>query len=77
MNKAYEQHDLKEMGRLAHKVKPNIANMGISSLITVIREIEEAGKSGEDDPSLAPMLQEVKNVIEKVVQQLKKEYLFT
>lgn len=77
MNKAYEQHDLKEMGRLAHKVKPNIANMGISSLITAIREIEEAGKSGEDSPSLAPMLLEVKNVLEKVVQQLKKEYLFT
>lgn len=75
MNKAYEQHDLKEMGRLAHKVKPSIANMGISSLNTAILEIEMAGKDEVDSPSLAPMLLEVNNVIEKVIQQLKMAYL--
>lgn len=71
---AYERPDLQEMGRIAHKIKPNLDNMNIPSVTQTIREIEAMGKAGNNSPQLPAMLAEIKTVVENTISQIRKDY---
>lgn len=74
MTAAYERRDLQEMGRIAHKIKPNLDNMSIPLVTQTIREIEEMGKADNHSPQLPAMLAEIKTVVENVISQIGKDY---
>jgi HPt (histidine-containing phosphotransfer) domain-containing protein len=74
MSDAYEKRDFPELGRVAHKIKPNLDNMQIASLTQTIRDIEMMGKTGTDSPELSAMISQVQTVVEKVIGQIKVDH---
>jgi CheY-like chemotaxis protein/HPt (histidine-containing phosphotransfer) domain-containing protein len=70
----YEKGDYKGMGAIAHKIKPGIDNMNISSLKDTIRAIEKIGKEGNDSDLLPSLLDSVSVNLELVFNGLKKEF---
>ncbi|MBC7888043.1 MAG: response regulator [Ferruginibacter sp.] len=74
MNEKYRQGDYKAMGNVAHKMKPVIDYMGIVSLKTTIREIEQVGKAGIANKLLAALLQTVSITIDRVIEALQMEF---
>ncbi len=74
MESEYHQSDYKAMGAIAHKLKPNIDNMGIVSLKDAIRQIEKIGKSGIGDDLLPELLKKVSKTLNKVVENLQREF---
>jgi HPt (histidine-containing phosphotransfer) domain-containing protein len=54
----FKEGKIKEVGGLAHKIKPSIDLMGITILKPVVRAIELSGKAnGEDLEELIPKLE--------------------
>ena len=74
MSDAYDQHDLTETGRIAHKIKPNLDNLQVTTVTQTIRNIEMLGKAGTDSPELSEMIAEVRTVVDKVISQIKKDH---
>jgi PAS domain S-box-containing protein len=52
LEKSCKEKNWEEVGALAHKLKPNLAFMGISSLKDPILDIEHSGKNGEKTADL-------------------------
>lgn len=77
MESSYHQSDYKAMGAIAHKLKPNIDNMGIVSLKDAIRQIEKIGKAGVDDGSLPVLMKKVSCTLNKVIENLQHEFEMT
>ncbi|WP_316739383.1 PAS domain S-box protein [Pedobacter aquatilis] len=71
---AYHENDFQQMGAIAHKLKPSIDNLNISSLQKVIRDIETIGKEGLDGSSLPGALRNTEVTINKVTALLKEEF---
>ncbi|WP_231491346.1 PAS domain S-box protein [Pedobacter sp. Leaf170] len=71
---AYHDNDFQQMGAIAHKIKPSIDNLNISSLQKVIRDIETIGKEGLDGSSLPEALKKTELTIDKVTAKLKEEF---
>ncbi|RZL21286.1 MAG: Hpt domain-containing protein, partial [Pedobacter sp.] len=71
---AYHENDFEQMGAIAHKLKPSIDNLNISSLQKVIRNIETIGKEGLDGTSLPEALRNTEVTINKVTAMLKEEF---
>lgn len=71
---SYENHDLKQMGALAHKIKPTLDNFNIKILKEDIRTIEETGKEGNDMDGLNELLQKIRITLNLVVQKMKQDY---
>ncbi|MBO6515894.1 MAG: Hpt domain-containing protein [Bacteroidia bacterium] len=68
---ALADNDLEDLGAAAHKVKPSIDMMGIVSLKQKIRDLEQWGKNRTNTELISPLLDEVINTLNDVVQQLK------
>jgi CheY-like chemotaxis protein len=62
------------LSKLAHKMKSTIDSMGIASLKDVIRTIEANGKHKNDLDSLPAQVQQVSEVLEQCVVQLKQDF---
>lgn len=71
---AYHENDFEQMGAIAHKLKPSIDNLNITSLQKVIRDIETIGKEGLDGSSLPEALRNTEVTINKVTALLKEEF---
>jgi len=63
ITKAMNNKDWPEVGNLAHKLKPNLAFMGIESLKDLVLEIETSGKNSKNTKSLPD---KVNNLVEQV-----------
>jgi len=63
-----------KMGKVAHKLKSTIDSIGISSLHEDIRFIESSGKHERDTDKLSPLVDNVTNVINKCIEQLKHDF---
>jgi len=63
-----------KMGKVAHKLKSTIDSIGISSLHEDIRFIESSGKHETDTDKLSPLVDNVTNVINKCIEQLKHDF---
>lgn len=79
MNEFVQKQDWEQVSKLAHRMKPSIESMGISSLKDAIREIESREKNGESlsHTELSTIVKFVTDTMEKVFVQLRKEYPHT
>jgi HPt (histidine-containing phosphotransfer) domain-containing protein len=71
---AYQAGDLKRMAEIAHKIKPSIDNLKITSVTQRIREIEKTGSRELENVSLEEILFETETMLTDVISRLKKEY---
>lgn len=71
LKKARQEGDLVTMGKLAHKIKPNIDMFGLSQISGTIRELEELGKDEDDKPEIDDKIRQVDEVLQKAFSQLK------
>ncbi len=68
---AFDANDMDSLGKLGHKIKPNIDLFGITSLHEAIRVIEHNGKHGVNDPVLEKSLNTVETVLNETFNQLR------
>lgn len=61
----------KEVGLIAHKIKPSIDLMGIEALHDVIRSIEQSGKNEENLDELPGLYATLSQTLNKVFEELK------
>lgn len=74
MHLAFENGDYSALGKVAHRIKPSVDNLGIQLLKNDIRLLEQA--TFESDPeTISKVLHKTSDIIGKVVMQLSKEYL--
>jgi len=62
-----------ELGGVAHKIKPSIDTMGISSLHEDIRLVEKYGKESSNLDEIPELLNKIDAVINKVIDDLRAE----
>ncbi len=68
---AFEKKDFQAVSSIAHKIKPSIDLMGITSLHDVVREIETKAKNGEELNGLVDKLgEDLKIVFEEIKSEL-------
>ncbi len=71
LNEAYESGDLKTVKYYAHRMKPSITNLGITSIKDAVLNLE---MMEEKTPAVQTDLILVNKVLEKVMEQLKTEF---
>jgi CheY-like chemotaxis protein/HPt (histidine-containing phosphotransfer) domain-containing protein len=74
MEEKFMAEDYKEMGLLAHSMKPVIDNMGILCLKEMVRDIEKKGKQEINDPGIIETIMHIKKIIGLVVADLEKKF---
>lgn len=70
---SYEKGDLKNVGNVAHRIRPTINSLRIEGTAQALRSIEENAKKGKNLDDLPSLLEEVKISIEEVSEQMKLE----
>jgi len=65
------EKDWTNVGNLAHKLKPNLAFMGIESLKDLVLRIETDGKSGENVKELPKLVDELIHSVNEAIEELK------
>jgi HPt (histidine-containing phosphotransfer) domain-containing protein len=68
--KAFEGRDLQTVSAIAHKIKPSIDLMGITSLYDVVRDIEVRAKNGEE---LSELVGKLDDDLKLVFKEIKAE----
>ena len=68
---ALAEDDLEDLGAAAHKVKPSIDMMGITTLKQKIRDLEQWGKHRTNVEKIPELLDDVIETLNNVVQQLR------
>jgi CheY-like chemotaxis protein len=74
IQKDVEQQNWQNVSKLAHKMKATIDSMGITKIKDVVRAIEANGKKGEELDMIPGQVQEVVQVLEACMGQLKKDF---
>ncbi|MEN9684507.1 MAG: hypothetical protein RLZZ28_293 [Bacteroidota bacterium] len=72
INDAYKNADLVKVKALAHRTKSSIDTLCISSLQSVIKEIEMMAMQHQSGEKMDLLIQEMNNIYPKVIEQLKK-----
>jgi len=70
---AFQRNDFAIIKAVAHRIKPSIDNMGISSLKDEIRKIETMALENRHSKDLTFLIQKVDVTLKKVVDKLKSE----
>ena len=73
MEQSYRLHDFKEMGKMAHQIKPIIDNLGIFSLKEPIRIIEKLGQQELNHSDIPLLLTTIRNTVSLVIDALQTE----
>ncbi len=71
MSKAADEQNWRQVGSLAHKIKPNLSFMGIHSLKDLVLEVEKSGKNQQDLDSLPAKAKELISTVNQAIQELK------
>ena len=71
---AFKSADYTLMGKLAHKMKPSIENLKITSIIQDVKTIEKAGKNGQINAETATLLLKIEKTIHSVIQRMKQDH---
>ncbi len=74
MQAAYLERNFDMIKKVAHRIKPSIDNMGVSSLKAEIREIETLAMDNTDSPKLIKLIQQLDSKIKKVVDKLRQDF---
>jgi len=74
MMDAYYAGDLEKMGEVAHRIKPSIDNLSITSIKQTIRDIEKMGSGDLPVTGLKETLDKVITTINEVIASLKTKY---
>ena len=74
VKEAFDIADYKTVGSVAHKIKPSLDLMGIESLTSDIRLIEQYGKNEENLDQLPQLVDKLLTVSEEVFQEMKNDY---
>lgn len=74
MKTLYAAGKAKEIGELAHKLKPSIDSLKIHLLEQIIRDIEKAGKEGQLSTALEEKIAYTHATIHEVIEEMRKEY---
>jgi len=74
MMDAYYAGDLAKMGEIAHRIKPSIDSLKISSLKQTIREIEKIGSGEMRATGLEDILNTATSTITEVISSLREQY---
>ncbi len=72
---ALEKNDYAQVSALAHKIKPGIDNMGITSLKQTIRQLETESKKDPQPKNIQTIFMEVERVLTLVLTQLEQQVL--
>jgi CheY-like chemotaxis protein/HPt (histidine-containing phosphotransfer) domain-containing protein len=64
--------DFATMGKIAHRIKPSLDNLGIKSMYQIIRDIEKYEENGNDIPGLKEQIQQLEATVNAVVEDIKK-----
>ena len=72
IKQAYKNNDLEKVSALAHKIKPSIDNLGITSINQLVKDIEATAKT-KIDTNLVVMLQQFEETIDRVLQKMHDE----
>jgi PAS domain S-box-containing protein len=75
IREAYQAKDLDTVYKTAHRIKPSIDSLEITTLTAEIRAIELLGKEGVDSEILAGHIDHLENVLTEVIDGLKKDKL--
>ncbi|WP_304234044.1 ATP-binding protein [Jiulongibacter sediminis] len=71
---AVEERNIETIKRLAHKIKPNIDQMGITSIKDLVREVEKYDIHSGSWQNLEAMVNQMISVIQEVASSLEKRY---
>jgi PAS domain S-box-containing protein len=71
---AYSEENLKKMGEIAHKLKPSLDTLNVTSLKSEIREIENYGLSLIKSDDLPHLLQKTQDVTNSIVEDIYSNY---
>ncbi|PCJ94024.1 MAG: hypothetical protein COA50_12745 [Flavobacteriaceae bacterium] len=75
INTFYKENDIVGLKKVAHKIKPSIDNMGITSIKQDVRDIEHFDKKEQSLKDLKLLIDKVNEVLVAVVKQLKEKEL--
>jgi HPt (histidine-containing phosphotransfer) domain-containing protein len=67
-----KEKKIKQVAALAHKIKPSIDLMGITSLTDVVRSIEKNGR--EDGAELETLVPRLEEVLRAVFEEMKRDF---
>lgn len=70
LTKAFDAKDLDTIYRTAHRIKPSLDHLGVSSLHHIIRSVEIRAKAGENSAMLAQEINEIKSTLQSVLADL-------
>jgi HPt (histidine-containing phosphotransfer) domain-containing protein len=73
MNQHLSDRNWTNLGAVAHKIKPSIDTMGISSLKEDIRSLERYGKEMTNLDEIPDLMKKVEDIIQQVIDELKAE----
>jgi len=74
LKSAFLQNKMDNLAKVAHKLKPSIDLLGITSISQTIRDIENLAKNNQSSSDLPFSISKVENVLLKVVNELKKDF---
>lgn len=67
--------DYETMGKIAHRIKPSLDNLGIKSMYQIIRDIEKYEENGTDPQGLKLQIEQLETTVNTVVEDIKKKIL--
>jgi len=70
INQAIFEHDFIEVSRLAHKIRPSIESLKISTISNALLLLEKTAKESKDKDQIAELFTTIKATLEKVIFQL-------
>jgi HPt (histidine-containing phosphotransfer) domain-containing protein len=74
MEEYMTQQKLEAMGREAHKLIPGVSFLGAKDLESVLKIIEETGKSGEKKEDLPVLIAQVKTIVRELISAFETDF---
>lgn len=73
LDQAYEAKDMKKVKFLAHRMKSSLANLSVVSASNIAKQIETTEWAEEDYPLLEKLMNEFRNIIDKLIPMIQSE----
>lgn len=73
INKYYNENDLLNLKKEAHKLKSTISTVQVPSFIDKIKQMEEIAKTGNGLQLLPTLMEEFNHVLPTAIEQIKQE----